>query len=116
MTPLDDRRPEPLSEAAFYILLSLASGPRHGYAILKDVETLSRGRILFSTGTLYGALKRFLQWDWIRRVRGRGEDETGRPRKEYALTAEGRRILDAEVSRLQSLVKTARARTAPEAG
>lgn len=110
MTPIDERRKEPLTEAAFYILLSLASGPKHGYAILKEVETLSQGRILFSTGTLYGGLKRFLKCGWIRRMDGKEEDASGRPRKAYALTEKGRRILNAEVVRLQSLVKTARVR------
>ena len=106
-----EKRP-PLTEAAFYILLSLASGPKHGYAILKEVESLSGGRILFSTGTLYGGLKRFLEWDWIRRAGGKEQDETGRPRKAYSLTEKGRRILDVEIARLQDLVKTARIRTA----
>jgi DNA-binding PadR family transcriptional regulator len=115
MTPLESRQPEPLSEAAFYILLSLAAGPKHGYAILKEVESLSHGRILFSTGTLYGGLKRFLQRDWIRRVRGKGKDESGRPRKEYKLTDAGRRILQAEVARMQTLIRAARTRSAPEA-
>lgn len=45
---------------AFYILLSLAPGQKHGYAIMKDVEALSDGRLSLSTGTLYGALKRLL--------------------------------------------------------
>ncbi len=50
------------------ILLSLAPGPKHGYAILKEVETLSDGRVKLSTGTLYGAIERLLDQDWIRRV------------------------------------------------
>jgi DNA-binding PadR family transcriptional regulator len=112
MASIDDRRKPPLTEAAFYILLSLASGPKHGYAILKEVETLSDGRILFSTGTLYGGLKRFLAWDWIRRTHEKGEGDSDRPRKAYALTDKGRRILDAEIARLQDLVRTARVRTA----
>ena len=47
----------PLTEATYFILLSLALGPRHGYLIMKDVRSLSRGRVTLSTGTLYGALK-----------------------------------------------------------
>jgi DNA-binding PadR family transcriptional regulator len=112
MTPIDERQPGPLTEAAFYILLSMAPGPMHGYAILKDVEALSGGRILFSTGTLYGGLKRFLAWGWIRRMDAKEKDPGGRPRKAYALTEKGRRILDAEIVRMQSLVRTARTRTA----
>jgi DNA-binding PadR family transcriptional regulator len=112
MTSADERQTGPLTEAAFYILLSLAAGPKHGYAVLKEVEALSQGRILFSTGTLYGGLKRFLKWEWIRRVHGKDPDSAGRPRKEYALTEKGRRILGGEVERLQVLLKTARVRTA----
>jgi DNA-binding PadR family transcriptional regulator len=112
MTPIDKRQNLPLTEAAFYILLSIAYEPKHGYAILKEVETLSEGRILFSTGTLYGGLKRFLEGGWIHRVRGKEEECGQRPRKAYALTDKGRRILDAEIARLQTLVKTARIRAA----
>jgi DNA-binding PadR family transcriptional regulator len=47
-----------LREPVFLVLLSLAEHPRHGYAILKDVESMSGGRVLLSTGRLYGALRR----------------------------------------------------------
>ena len=50
------------------ILLSLAGQPRHGYSILKDVEQMSDGRVVLSTGTLYGALRRLLEDDWIERI------------------------------------------------
>lgn len=100
----------PLTEATYFILLSLASEPRHGYAILKDVEALSRGRIIFSTGTLYGALKRLLEQRWIERRDDDVADESGRPRKAYAITDLGRRILAAELNRLRDLLRVARAR------
>jgi DNA-binding PadR family transcriptional regulator len=57
----------PLSEPVLLILLSLAEQPCHGYAILKDVEEMSDGRVVLSTGTLYGALRRMLDDDWIER-------------------------------------------------
>ena len=100
----------PLSEATLLILLSLAPQPRHGYAIMKDVAALSDGRVQLSTGTLYGALKRLLDHDWIERF-----DETvvdGRERKAYRLTDLGRRIMEAEMTRLQSLVAVAQRRSA----
>ena len=50
-----------LSEPVLLVLLSLAEQPRHGYSILKDVESMSDGRVLLSTGTLYGALQRLLE-------------------------------------------------------
>src|SRR6185437_16125786 len=52
--------PPPLTEPVFLILLSLAQAPRHGYALLKDTEALSDGRVRMSTGTLYGVIHRLL--------------------------------------------------------
>lgn len=97
----------PLSEAVFFILLSLAQGPLHGYAILKDVASLSEARILLSTGTLYGALKRMLEQGWIERVDDPQPNLTERERKAYSLTQLGRRILNAELNRLRHLVDLA---------
>jgi len=105
----------PLTETTFFILLSLLPGPRHGYAIMKDVQTLSDNRIVFSTGTLYGALKRLLEDGWIERAAEAPElDETGRVRKAYTLTERGRRILEGEISRLRRLVQAANQRTIGE--
>lgn len=93
----------PLSEAVFFILLSLLPGPKHGYAIMKDVEAMSEARIRLSTGTLYGALKRLLEAGWIERLDDKGQ-EAGRPRKAYALTQAGKRLLEAEAARMKTLV------------
>ncbi|NLE44109.1 MAG: PadR family transcriptional regulator [Chloroflexi bacterium] len=105
----------PLREPTFLILLSLAPGPKHGYAILKEVEALSEGRVQLSTGTLYGAVKRLLDDGWIQRVSDPLPNETIRARKAYALTEQGRRALNAEVRRLDKLVSVALAQTADEA-
>ena len=97
----------PLTEATFFILLSLYPGARHGYAIMKSVQEMSRGRVTFSTGTLYGALKRLLDLGWIER-RGEEEGEENiRARKEYALTALGRKLFEAETARMGDLVRLA---------
>jgi len=101
----------PLTEATFFILLSLSPGPTHGYAIMKEVKALSQGRIAFSTGTLYGALRRLLEQGWIKRVSDPEPNPTDRERKAYALTDRGRKILNAEIERLKSLVRTAQKRT-----
>lgn len=98
----------PLTEATFFILLSLSPGKKHGYIIMKDVARLSDGRITLGTGTLYGALGRLLDQGWIERVDE--EQESGRPRKAYVLSDLGQRILSAETGRLQSLLSTARVR------
>ncbi len=102
----------PLREATFFILLSLATAPKHGYAIMKDSERLSDGRVTLSTGTLYGAIKRLLEAGWIRRVESGDEEENGRPKKEYELSEQGRRIFEAEIARLESVVAVARESTA----
>lgn len=103
----------PLTEATLLILLSLVEEPRHGYSIMKDVQDLSQGRVILSTGTLYGALKRLLDQGWIIRVdTPKNEDDiNNRPRKAYMLTRLGKRILDAEVQRIQSLAAAATLRT-----
>ena len=87
-------------------------GKKHGYAILKDVEEISAGRIILSTGTLYGALGRLLEQELIERVPNEGGriSGPGLPRKAYLLTETGRRVLESETSRLQSLVTAARIR------
>ncbi|MGD2058062.1 MAG: PadR family transcriptional regulator [Anaerolineales bacterium] len=107
----------PLTETTFYILLSLSGQARHGYAIMQDVESLSGGRLRFSTGTLYGALRRLLRDGWIERV-----DENEQPglsdernRKYYVLTDTGEQVLGDELHRLRSLVAVAEMR-ASEAG
>jgi DNA-binding PadR family transcriptional regulator len=100
----------PLTEPTLLILLSISPGPKHGYAIMKEVETLSEGRVRLSTGTLYGALKRLLDEGWIVRVDDPEPNETDRERKAYILTDRGRYILQADVARLRKLVTVAKAR------
>jgi DNA-binding PadR family transcriptional regulator len=99
----------PLSEPVLLILLSLAGQPQHGYSILKDVERMSDGRVVLSTGTLYGALRRLLDDDWIERFE---EEETSRGRQAYRLTPQGRRNLQAEIDRMKNLTRLATLRVA----
>lgn len=98
-----------LSEPVLLVLLSLAEQPRHGYSILKDIEFISNGRVLLSTGTLYGALQRLLEHGWIARVE---EDNAPRDRRTYRLTSHGRRNLQMEVERMRHLTQLARLRMA----
>jgi len=104
-----ERHIESLTESVFLILVSLAEEPRHGYAILKDVETLSSQRVRMSTGTLYGALRRMLEDGWIEHSR---EDEAPRGRQAYRLTAPGRKVLNAEADRMKLLARLASSRLA----
>ncbi len=108
----------PLTESTFFILLSLSTRAKHGYAIMKDVLSLSDGRINLSAGTLYGALKRLLEQGWIERMDEASSPHSphapGQPRKAYSLTDRGRSILNAEIARLRSLVEAARLRAVEE--
>jgi DNA-binding PadR family transcriptional regulator len=97
----------PLSEASFYILLSLAKDAKHGYAIWKDVEGLSSGSLKLSTSTLYDALERLLQQGLIERVKEDGERSNARPRKRYRLNEMGRRVLGSDINRMRNLMDLA---------
>ena len=96
-----------LSEQVLLILTSLAAEPKHGYALLKDVDQLSGGRIRLSTGTLYGAIRRLLEDNWIERYE---QEDTSRDKQAYRLTSTGRAALRAEVQRLRTLLASATAR------
>ena len=106
---------QPLSETTLYILLSLAPGPLHGYAIAKEVRLLSENRVVLSVSTLYTTLKRLLEDGWIQRV---GEDpdpdDGGRPRKVYSLTERGEFIIGVEKKRLRALLTLVQTRTVGE--
>ena len=106
----------PLTEPTFYILLSLAPGEKHGYAILKDVQALSGGKVSLSTSTLYSALSRLLDRGLIERIHDDTENSAspGLPRKAYVLSGVGRRVLEAETNRMQALVAAARLRLGEE--
>jgi DNA-binding PadR family transcriptional regulator len=105
--PVEVTNGQPMTETTYFILLSLAPGPSHGYAIMKDVQQLSQARVVLSTGTLYGALKRLLELGWIERVDDSGTGENGRERKSYRLTQLGQTALDGEIERLNGLLAAA---------
>ena len=94
----------PLTPAVFHVLLSLAEGDKHGYAILKEVESRTNGEVVLSTGTLYGIIKRLLA-DGLIRASASGSDER---RTAYRLTVFGRKVALAEADRLRELVAAAR--------
>lgn len=98
---------KPLSEPVFLILTSLADQPRHGYSLMKDIERITQGRVRLSTGTLYGALRRLLEDDWIEPF---AEDDTSREKQAYRLTSAGRKHLHAELERLRQLTRAASSR------
>lgn len=87
--------------------MSLAEKPRHGYALIKDIDVLSNGRVRMSTGTLYGVLRRLLEDQWIKRF---VQEDTSREKQAYRLTPQGRNHLQTELDRMKQLTRAAGAR------
>ena len=102
-----ERKNKPLTEPVLLILLSLAEKPRHGYALAKDIEALSLGRVRLSTGTLYGALARLLEDGWIERFE---QADASREKQAYRLAAAGRKAMLAEIGRMKQMTRAAAAR------
>lgn len=98
--------PSPLTPAVFHILLALSTGERHGYGIMKQVETDSEGKVKMGPGTLYGSLKRMLDAGLVKESERRVDPALDNERRiYYALTAEGRAALAAEIARYRKLVE-----------
>src|SRR5690349_8450676 len=99
----------PLSPQVFHILLAVAEGPVHGYAIIQGVERETDGAIRLGPGTLYGALKRLVEAGWVEETDRRPDpDRDDERRRYYRLTAAGRRLLGADAARLAAAVTRAR--------
>jgi DNA-binding PadR family transcriptional regulator len=101
----------PLTPAMFHVLLALAGGEMHGYAILKEVAERTGGKVKLSAGTLYGIIKRLLDSGWIAEISERpGAAFDDERRRYYRLTDEGRGVAMAETARLEEMVEMARAK------
>lgn len=87
-----------LTESFFYILISLFKNS-HGYGIMKNVESISNGRVVLGAGTLYGAIKTLINKGWIVEL----EQKQGDRKKEYIITDLGREAVKKEVYRLKEL-------------
>ncbi len=90
----------PLSQATYYILLSLRE-IRHGYGIMQDVEEVSKGEVKIGPGTLYGAMGKLEKQKVIEKATVQDDDR----RKYYQLTDLGKEVLQLEYKRLKSLVE-----------
>jgi DNA-binding PadR family transcriptional regulator len=107
-----EQKPEnhlPLTPAVFRILLALTDGEKHGYAIMREVEETTEGRVTLGPGTLYGAIKRLLTAGLIIETDERPDPALDDARRRYyELTDMGRRVAAAEAERLAFLVEAAR--------
>ena len=103
----------PLPVSQLHIVLALANGDRHGYAIMKEIEAFTGGTVVMGPGTLYGAIKQMLKTGLIEESSERPDpDLDDERRRYYRLTGLGRDTLDAEVIRMELLTRTARTRLA----
>ncbi len=95
----------PLAPAFLHILLALAGEELHGYGIMQEITRQSEGRYKLGPGTLYDNLQRLVKQ---RLVESAGEDPQDSRRRYYRLTSLGRRVIAAEISRLEDVVRQAR--------
>ena len=100
-----DTEPGHYSDPPLLVLASLASGPKHGHAMIEDITSMCGTRL--GPGTLYGAIARLEQQGWIEPL---PPEERRRP---YQITAEGMRVFRAKLSTLQYFVRTAVERLEP---
>ncbi len=101
----------PLPVAQLHILLALADGEKHGYAIMSEVEVVTEGSVTMGPGTLYGTVKRMLNAGLVEETDERPDPELDDERRRYyRLTGLGERVLDAEVARMEQLARAATAR------
>jgi len=91
-----------MTEPEFHILVALAGGDLHGYAIMQEIAGRTGGRLRMRAGTLYGCIHRMLERGLVVEL---PEDER---RRYYRLTAAGRRAAKAEAARLAEMVEQAR--------
>jgi DNA-binding PadR family transcriptional regulator len=98
---------QPLAPAAFLILLALANGDKHGYAIMQEARRLSDNTLQIGPATLYTTIQRLLDSDRIREVPGpeRGDSR----RRYYRLTGAGKSALNSEIARMEALVRKTKA-------
>ena len=101
----------PLTPAVSHIMLALADGEKHGYAIMRQVEEMTDGHLTMGPGTLYGSIKRMLGAGLVEETDPPpADDEEDERRRYYRLTGLGEKVLSAEMARLDAMVRSAAAR------
>jgi DNA-binding PadR family transcriptional regulator len=110
VVPRERGTTKPLASTAFYVLLALADEDRYGLDIVRETAERTDGRVRLGPGTLYNAVKRMLSAGLIAELSASATAEEDPRRRYYRITAEGRRHLADETSRLADLVRAARAK------
>jgi len=99
----------PLTPAVFHVLLALADGERHGYAIMQEVGATTDGQIKMGPGTLYGTIKRLLESQLIEESDERPDPHLDDERRRYyRLTGVGEQVVRAEARRYADMAALAR--------
>ena len=99
----------PLTPAVLHILLALSTEERHGYGIMKQVESESQGKVKMGPGTLYGSLGRMIEAELIRESDKKVDPELDDERRiYYKITGLGRTALGAELERYREVVAVAK--------
>lgn len=102
---------DPLPSAAFQILLSLADGDLHGYAVMRQVQEQTNGRMRLGPGTLYSSIQGLLEGGFIQEADQTGEASVEQARRRYyRLTPSGRKLAHTEAERLADLLRVARSK------
>ena len=109
MTPTADRGTKPITGSAFYILLALADGARHGLGIIEDIERRTEGEVSLGPGTLYHAIRKLESAGLIMESPERPAPEFDDPRRRYySITERGRAVGSQEAARLDRILQVAR--------
>ncbi|MGA8730171.1 MAG: helix-turn-helix transcriptional regulator [Terracidiphilus sp.] len=105
------RKLEPLPSTAFQIMLALADGDLHGYAIMREIEEQTGGRLRLGPGTLYGSIQALLEGALIEEVERSEDTEVHQERRRYyRLTAVGRKLARSEAEKMADILRVARTR------
>ena len=113
---MDAERLIPLKPDVFHILLVLLDGPRHGYAIMRDVAEGTDGKVRMLPGALYRHLQRMLQDGVIAEIVDETERGVDSRRRSYEVTDFGQQVAEAEAARLAGLVRAAAERNLVKEG
>jgi DNA-binding PadR family transcriptional regulator len=106
--PDDVKRLIPLTPAVFYVLLSLSTGPKHGYAIMQETNMLSEDSFQMGPATLYSTIQRLVALQLIDEISDDHAEDSRR--RYYELTKMGRLLLETDVSRMSAVARMAAAR------
>ena len=110
-TSMTNRDCVPLSPAVFHILLSLAEGERHGYALKREIALRTGGKLKLGPGVLYGSINKMLEQGLIEESDDRPDAHLDDERRRYyRITSHGRKVAQADAARMNELVRLAAAK------